>query len=108
MSNWPIYWEKAIKNGLLYVSQLLDGNTYAPQSEMNKYGLTEMQYNQIKAAIPRKIKDKVKRRRGKAMCDEKFHLFMKRESPAKYVYNEICPVSTVPSQRVEKLEEEFV
>ena len=58
--NKPVIWKKAISKGLYYIKQLIhEGNWISHKEARNRYGLSVMSYNSLKAAIPRSTKDKI-------------------------------------------------
>ena len=57
----PLYWKKAIKKGLIYVHQLIHDKCWISAREATeKYGLSVMSLNCLKAAIPRALQIKLK------------------------------------------------
>ena len=83
----PVLWEQPLKNGLLFVSDLCNESGFTPQSEVaEKYGLSVMEYNMLKSAIPKCILKACKETTGQTYVDKKFADLMHSDNPTKLVY----------------------
>ena len=52
------YWKDAQQKGLMYIHQLFEQQRYISYQEMeNKFGISKLRYNSLKAAIPKDIRD---------------------------------------------------
>ena len=81
----PIVWKKPIDAGLMYVSQLLKEDGYILQEEAtSNFSLSVMEYNTLKASIPKYIKANVLKNR--VFVDQKFAKLMAAPKTASYLY----------------------
>ena len=95
VSDEPVWWRRAAAKGLMYVSQLLQSNNeeYRSMEEVCKeYELTTMQFNALKAAIPKEWKRA--RPQEHVFTDRKFCEVMHSESATKLIYRSMSPEQT--------------
>ena len=87
----PVAWKSCIQRGLMYISQLMKDGKFISEAEAEgEFGLTTMQFNTIKSAIPCEIARKVKNKPENAcFTDEKYRKFIGTEKSAAYVYKNI-------------------
>ena len=98
----PVYMEVPHKRGLLYISDLMDGDNkvITPEAAKIQYGLTVMQYNSLITAIPGNIKKGVGR--NDAVVDQRFKDYMSSASPAKLVYERLCEIPEYKNNAAER------
>ena len=79
----PVMWVEAFAKGLVCVSQLVcEGKFIEECDAQERYGLSMFEYNQLKCAIPRRLKNSA----DYPMLDEKYRKFMEVEKEVKLVY----------------------
>ena len=85
----PLWIPRCAKKGLIYVHQLFDdnGEYMCEQVVQQKYGMSVMQFNSIKAAMPKAYKSAVQK--GIPVRDNKFARYMQEEKTAKYIYQQL-------------------
>ena len=55
----PVHWRKPIEQGLMYVSQLYCDGKFITHEEASRYGLSVMEFNSLKCAIPREYREQI-------------------------------------------------
>ena len=86
----PICWEQCSKQGLLYVSQLIRNGSYITYDDAKtKFGVSLMQYNILKSAIPRQVKEHVCKRNDPVFRDPRFAKYMAHDKTSAYVYGQL-------------------
>ena len=87
INNKPILWKQQIDRGLMYVSDLMQDGQYRAEREIcMEYGLSVMQYNSLKSAIPQAIRE----RSENSETDEQYRKYMATPKPTGMIYKELC------------------
>ena len=99
VSNAPIWWKKPASRGLMYISDLkCDGKFISEQVAYEKYGLSVMQLNMLKASIrPSNMTE------GVPYNDPKFAAIMHTDKVVRYAYKQLSGQDT----SIKKLEEKW-
>ena len=117
MRNNPVLWlnsdikvggrmlwnSEAEKRGLLYVGDLMEKGRFISQAKVeDQYGLSVMEYNAIKTAVPREVKQKCMENPQATPTDEVFAKVMHTEKVSKMVYEELSPTEVKQTKRKEE------
>ena len=91
----PVWWPAQHSSGLLTISQLVNQDGYISENDAKElFGLTIMQYNTLKSAIPRWMRQNALQ--SKSLTDCRFVEYMRKEKPTSYVYSKLLrPCSKV-------------
>ena len=99
VQNKPVWWPKAWRAGLKYISQLFYQGDFIPNEELkSKFNLTHMESNTLKSAIPKILRQKY-RCEELEKTDVKLRDFLAQPKKAKYIYSQL---NKTPSEKVVK------
>ena len=86
----PICWSHAIKQGLMYVGQICRNGAFLEETVVHhKFGLTTMEYNSLKSAIPRAVVTEIQPQNNLPFTDPKFAKYMANSRPASFIYRNV-------------------
>ena len=104
----PFYWPKVHKQGVLRVSDIMEGSVMMSVEEMKmRYQMTEMQCNTLMSVIPAWVKQNQDVRQAVAR-DVKFYKIMDTEKASQLVYRELSAIQSGVTDRQEKWCEELL
>ena len=102
VQNKPVIWPEILRKGLLSVSQLCDETGFLPHQVVQEtYGLSCLQYNQLKTSIPKWIRTRAQTQSPRT--DHKFAWFMSSSNTTQFIYNELL----TPDANIGKQEEKW-
>ena len=111
IANKAVWWSDPAEHGLIYVSQLMDHKGYIPHQEAKtRFGLSDMQYNSLKSAIPSAYRKNIVNNLHKGdihFVDPKFAKYMAAPKTAKFIYRELNSASPRIGEIAKKWEEEI-